>query len=98
LIRDGAKLVASVDDVLEELGPLVKPTLGQDGQMVHHPGELLLNEIEQQVLSAIGDEPMLLDAVIVESGLSAAQVVATLNVLEMRRIVRRLSGSLVARV
>ena len=98
LIRDGAKLVETADDVLEELGPLFKPTPGQDGQVVHHPGELLLNELEQQILAVIGSEPMLIDEIIAESGLPAAQVVSTINVLEMRRMVRRQGGSTVARI
>ena len=50
LIRDGAKLVETADDVLEELGPLVEAAPRGDGQVVHHPAELLLNELEQQVL------------------------------------------------
>jgi len=39
LIRDGAKLVESADDVLEELGPLVEATPRADGQVTHHPAE-----------------------------------------------------------
>ena len=31
LIRDGAKLVETADDVLEELGPLVAPAQSADG-------------------------------------------------------------------
>ena len=56
LIRDGAKLVESADDVLEELGPLVEAAPRADGQVIHHPAELLLNELEQQVLAAIAGE------------------------------------------
>ena len=52
LIRDGAKLVETADDVLEELGPLVAPRTSASGEAVHHPAELLLNELEQQVLAA----------------------------------------------
>ena len=37
LIRDGAKLVESADDVLEELGPLVEAAPRADGQVIHHP-------------------------------------------------------------
>jgi DNA processing protein len=98
LIRDGAKLVESVDDVLEELGPLVEATPSENGQAIHHPAELSLNDIEQQVLFAIQPDPTSIDQVIVASRLPASQVLATLSVLEMRRLVRRLSGSMVVRL
>ncbi|MEQ8790469.1 MAG: DNA-processing protein DprA [Pirellulaceae bacterium] len=98
LIRDGAKLVESVDDVLEELGPLVEKTSDAAGRAVHHPAELVLNEQERQVLDAIGEEPKTIDDVAVDSGLPIHRVLSTLSVLEMRRLVRRLSGQLVARV
>lgn len=98
LIRDGAKLVQSVDDVLEELGPLFEPTSRDDGREVHHPAELLLNEQEQQVLDAIGSDPTSLDAILAATRLSVPNILSTLSVLEMRRLVRRVSGSLVVRV
>jgi DNA processing protein len=98
LIRDGAKLVETADDVLEELGPLVAATTGEDGQAIHHPAELLLNEQEQQVLAAIRGEATPIDLVIAASGLPASQVLSTLSVLEMRRLIRRISGSQVLRL
>lgn len=97
LIRDGAKLVESADDVLEELGPLVTPTASADGQTVHHPAELLLNECERQVLSAISSERITVDEVVRNTGLPVPQVLATLSVLEMRRLVRRPGGNSVQR-
>ncbi len=97
LIRDGAKLVETADDVLEELGPLVAPAVQADGREIHHPAELALNELEQQVLAAVSNEATTIDAVVVASGLPVQQVLATLSVLEMRRLVRRLSGNLVMR-
>lgn len=97
LIRDGAKLVESVDDVLEELGPLVEAAPRDDGQVIHHPAELLLNELEQEVLSAIGTEATPIDRIVSETGLPVPQVLSTLSVLEMRRLIRRLSGTTVAR-
>jgi DNA processing protein len=97
LIRDGAKLVESADDVLEELGPLVEAVPRDDGHKIHHPAELLLNEPEQQVLDAVGSEATPIDQVITQSGLPVAQVLSTLSVLEMRRLIRRLSGTMVIR-
>jgi len=98
LIRDGAKLVETADDVLEELGPLVEAAPRDDGVVVHHPAELLLNEVEQQILSAIPAEATPLDAIIAATGLPVPQVLATISVLEMRRLVRRLSGTTVMRL
>jgi DNA processing protein len=98
LIRDGAKLVESADDVLEELGPLVEAAPRDDGQMIHHPAELLLNEVEQQVLAVIPTESTPVDAIITATGLPVPQVLATISVLEMRRLVRRLSGTTVMRL
>jgi DNA processing protein len=98
LIRDGAKLVETADDVLEELGPLVAATTRDNGQAIHHPAELLLNEPEQQVLAAVKSDPTTIDQVITASGLPAPQVLSTLSVLEMRHLIRRVSGSQVLRL
>lgn len=98
LIRDGAKLVETAEDVLEELGPLVAPTQNAAGEAVHHPAELLLNNVEQQVLSAIASDPMTIDAIVEESGLPTPQVLSTISVLEMRHLVRRLSGNTLVRL
>jgi DNA processing protein len=98
LLRDGAKLVECVDDILEELGPLATPAKTATGETVRHPAELQLNELETQVLQAISPEATLIDNVIATSGLPAHRVLSTLSVLEMRRLVRRVSGNQVARV
>jgi len=100
LIRDGAKLVETVDDVLEELGPLAMPTPlagGNPEQPIRHPAELQLNEPEQAVLAKIGDEPQTIDDIAVASGLPVQNVLATISVLEMRRLIRRLGGNRVMR-
>jgi len=54
--------------------------------------------MEQQVLQAIDTEPTLIDQVIRETGLTPQQVLSVVSVLEMRRLVRRISGSSVARM
>lgn len=98
LIRDGAKLVENVDDVLEELGPLVEPTADADGRTVRHPAELKLNEIERRVLESIDNEPTSIDGIQARLGLPISQVLATLSVLEMRRLIDRTSGTQVVRI
>lgn len=97
LIREGAKLVESVEDVLAELGPLVESAASVDGRTIRHPAELHLNPQEHAVLDAICSEPSTVDEVVTRSRLPVQRVLATLSVLEMRRLVRRISGNLVAR-
>ena len=98
LIRDGAKLVETADDVLEELGPMFQPTQDSEGREVHHPAELQLNEQERAVLEAIDSSPTTMDDVIAGCGLPIHRVLSTISVLEMRRLVRRVSGTQVSRI
>lgn len=98
LIRDGAKLVQTVDDILEELGPVREPVQTQEGREVRNGTELTLNEVERKVLDAIDSTSTLVDEVIRKSELPAQRVIAVISVLEMRRLVRRLSGQYVSRI
>ncbi|MCH7729391.1 MAG: DNA-protecting protein DprA [Planctomycetes bacterium] len=98
LIRDGARLVQSADDVLEELGPLVEATSDATGHKVHHPAELQLNDQERAVLDRIDIDPTSIDLIVQTSGLPIHRVLSTISVLEMRRMIRRVSGNLIARI
>jgi DNA processing protein len=93
LIRDGARLVETVDDILEELGPLVQEVrTAPDEPPVRHPAELSLTDTERSLLGRLDDTPTGVDDLIASTGLTAAQVMATLSVLEMKRLVRRQPG------
>lgn len=98
LIRDGAKLVGDVEDIFEELGPLATGVPDGRGGELRSVAELKLNDIERRVLQAIATEPTEIDHVVAQSGVPVPRVLSTLSILEMRRLVRRVSGSLVARV
>jgi DNA processing protein len=97
LLRDGAKLVETADDVLEELGPLIESVPTKDGRTVHRPAELQLNDQEQKVLDCIDNEATNIDLVVNRSGLPVSRVLSTISVLEARRLIRRLSGTTVIR-
>ena len=98
LLRDGAYLIESAEDVLDALGPLVESTPREDGTTVHHPAELKLNELEQQVLQSITPDAMPIDQIVAKTGLPVSRILATLSVLEVRHLIRRVSGQQVARI
>ena len=88
----------TVDDVLEEFGPFVAAAPRDDGREIRHPVELQLNEPETTVLTAIGSDPTSIDEVIAVSKLATPQVLSTISVLEMKRLIRRVSGNKVIRL
>jgi predicted Rossmann fold nucleotide-binding protein DprA/Smf involved in DNA uptake len=58
LIRDGARLVETVDDILDEFGPLVKEVRTDPGEPpVRHPAELALCDSERSLLGQLDDTP-----------------------------------------
>src|SRR5258708_24911932 len=62
LIRDGARLVETVDDILEEPGPLVRQVrAADDGPTVRHPAELTLSDNERSLLGDLSDHPVAVD-------------------------------------
>jgi len=92
LIRDGAYVTTSVDDILNVLGPMQQPVfLPGMTEPMQHPHELSLNDVEHQVLLCVGKTETSLDAVAVASGLEPQQVLAALAVLEQKQIIRQLS-------
>ncbi len=87
LIRDsGAKLVLSVDDVLDELRLQMAP---QQMEM-----RLLLpaNEIESTLHALLGPEPVHIDALIRASNLPAAEVSSALVMMELKGLARAAGG------
>jgi DNA processing protein len=98
LIRDGAVLIRGIEDVLEALGPLTKPVRTPPSGIVHQPRELQLSDQERTVLNQITAEPIAIDEVLRSLELESSRVLATLTVLEMRQLIRRLPGGFVIRL
>ena len=55
-----------------------------------------LSDSEKRIVSAIGATPRLVDDVIAETGMSAAQLLPLLTVLEIRGVIKRLPGRYIA--
>jgi DNA processing protein len=98
LIKKGAKLCESAEDILSEFEYLFPssnrpPAPSETGMLP----ALELSESEQRVYDALGREEVPMDDVIRWSGLPASGVSVALLSLEMKRLVRQLPGRLFTR-
>ena len=87
LIKQGAKLVESAEDILEEVLPrfLHQGSFSEDR-------DLLLEEEEQRVFRLLEDEPIHIDSIIAQTQMSASRVSTILLQLELKGLVQQLSG------
>jgi DNA processing protein len=95
LIRQGAKLVESVGDILEELPPLQAPRIAAAPAP---NGASAAPRADNPLLEALGHEPVSLDALGARTGWSAAALQAKMLELELDGHVSRLPGGLFQRV
>ncbi|AFU48297.1 DNA protecting protein DprA [Acidovorax sp. KKS102] len=98
LIRQGAKLVESAQDVLEELKIPATTVPGLPHEGVNAPGAAASDETEDPVLAALGYDPMGLDALIARTGMDASTLQVSLLELELDGRIARLPGGLFQRV
>lgn len=84
LIRQGAKLVESADDILDELGPLVGHLQRVPGQTEASPQSSAEHDGDYaNLLTAMGFDPLSVDELAVRSGLTIDQVSSMLLILEL---------------
>jgi len=87
LIKRGAKLVESSNDILKELN---LPEIMRPGLVEGETGE------ENLILNALKEEALYIDKIIEKTKLPAAVVASTLAVLEIKGKVRNLGGNIYA--
>ena len=92
LIKDGAKLVEDINDIVEELGPLAETIHIKDNTKVEDIRSLTLNSQENKIFSLLSSTPRDIDEIIIESGLPSSNVASILMILEVKRLVKQLSG------
>ncbi len=103
LIKQGAKLVTSAEDVIEELPTPVRAALVQAERPEAEQRNLLaaasLNAAEKKLYDLLStDEPRQIDDIVECSGLNSSEVLATLFDLEMKGMIRQLPGKQFSKV
>ncbi|MDW8262462.1 MAG: DNA-processing protein DprA [Phycisphaerales bacterium] len=104
LIREGATLVSSLEDILENLGPLPQsvhePALfdaptGADASPEQCPSSL--TESQQKLVDALVSEELDANGIIEATGLPAATVLRELTLLTLRGVIRKVDSTRYAR-
>ncbi len=100
LIRDGAVLVTSLEDIIDNLGPLPHQTTvaAADAPAAAAPavreaaGPVLLDERQQRIVQAIDLDPTSVDTIIRRTELAAEIVLQELTMLSLRGVVKRIDN------
>ena len=104
LIKQGAKLIENVEDILEEILPqvtiapkLVKPDQRQKQPEDHQKilnlsSDLVLKETEKTVWQVLSQKPVHIDQIITSTGLTAHEVLGILLNLELQGLIEQKPG------
>ncbi len=99
LIREGAKLVETADDILEELAGTIPLVLDNIQRTEHSDSPAVELDSEYlQLLDTMGHDPITVDTIVERSGLTTEEVSSMLLVLELQDHVASMPGGLYSRV
>jgi DNA processing protein len=82
LIKQGAKMVTTVEDIYEELNIKIKPRKKEEI-------EKLLNEMEKIIFQSLQEKPLSTDDLIGKTTLPTARILNTLSQMELKGIIEK---------
>jgi DNA processing protein len=95
LIKQGAKLVTSVEDILEELKIITSVEQKEKNQIEKDLSQL--SETEKSIYSLIANEPYHIDKIAQDVGITTSFALSTLLSLELKGFIKQLSGKMFVR-
>ena len=101
LIREGAKLVETADDILSELAPIVAHSVSATAENTAVRGDSgagAVNSAHLHVLKAMGHDPVSVEELLARSGLTIAELSSILLILELEGRVEKQAGGRYARL
>jgi DNA processing protein len=97
LIRQGAKLVETAEDIAEEILPILPSCHAGEERMNHNEVTSHLSMTEKVLLEAIGFEPVNLDTLLTRTGMMIDELSVTLSQLELHGLIDILPGGMYSR-
>ena len=108
LIKQGAKLIESVEDVMEALGYIgeqleahVSNAAAKASERIETPlfdvSQLNLSDYERTIYDCLGKEPLHIDQIIADTNLAPGSINASLISLRLKGLIKQLPGSLFLR-
>lgn len=94
LLRNGAKMVRSAADVLEDLGGVK----GAKAEPTLFPPPPEMDDCSRRVWDLLADQPRFMDEIVARLSLPVHELATLLMRMEMKRLVRRLPGNRYERV
>ena len=89
LIKDGAKIVLDIEDILEEIYELKEKLTSMEEKDVNYSD---LSIIEMKIVNCLKEKPTHCDNIVYMTGLDISTVNSTLTILELKGIVKELQG------
>jgi DNA processing protein len=91
LIKEGAKIVRTIGDILEEIPIAVQPKKTSPETKQEIPSDL--SEEEEKILSILSHEALAIDEIIKSSHCGTSAVSGTLTMLELRGLAKDIGGN-----
>ena len=95
LLKDGAKLIENIDDILEELAPQLDLGLARSGQPVAADS---LDGVEGELMDLLSEVPTHVNEISGSIGLGTGDLLGLLLTMETRGLVKSLPGKFYVRV
>lgn len=93
LIKEGAKLVMDVDDILEELYQLQERAKKIKKENIDYSN---LSELEIKVVELIKEGPIHCDSIVLKTGMNISTINSILTVLELKGLIKEIGGRVFA--
>ncbi|RAP34101.1 DNA-protecting protein DprA [Candidatus Marinamargulisbacteria bacterium SCGC AG-410-N11] len=92
LLKDGAKMVTSAHDILEDFPDLQKVNPTSPNSIIKNNLSTNLTSTEEAFLSIFSDQPISLDSICNESNLSIQEILQFLSLFELKGYLKELPG------